>query len=210
MARRAGSRRVTCESCLPIDIRDWRRRGLLRVGLEFPVFWNLAGKLCGYMSVHIEHNAAVLFFHSQFLGDIERRQIEQRVPIVWTACFLGGQRPWFQCTVYSGNQYCGRRVAILYGAGDLFACRHCYGLAYASQKESPRFRNISRSRKIRMRLGGCADLGAPFPAKPRNMHWRTYDRLRTRGEAADRIACGQLRLPRRLQLRYYRRPAPSS
>jgi hypothetical protein len=104
MARRAGSSRVTCESCLPIDIRDWRRRGFLRVGLEFPVFWNQAGKLCGYMSVHIEHKAAVLFFHSQFSGDIERRQIEQRVPIVWTACFLGGQRPWFQCTVYSGNQ----------------------------------------------------------------------------------------------------------
>jgi hypothetical protein len=202
MARRAGSRRVTCESCLPIDIRDWRRRELLRVGLEFPVFWYLAGKLCGYMSVHIEHNAAVLFFHSQFSGDIERRQIEQRVPIVWTACFLGGQRPWFRCTAYSGTQCCGRRVAKLYGASDLFACRHCYGLAFASQQESLRFRNINRSRKIRMRLGGVADLGAPFPQKPRGMHWSTYRRIRARGEAADRIAFGQLRFPRGPLRRY--------
>jgi hypothetical protein len=200
MARRGG--RVTSESCLPIDIRDWRRRGLLRVGLEFPVFWNLAGKLCGYMSVHIEHKAAVLFFHSQFSGDIGRRQIEQRVPIVWTACFLGGQRPWFHCTVHSEGRYCGRRVAILYGAGDLFACRHCYRLVHASRQESPRFRNISRSRKIRMRLGGSADLGAPFPARPHGMHRSTYHRLRARGEAADRIAFGQLRFPRGPLRRY--------
>jgi hypothetical protein len=202
MARRAGGGRVTCESCLPIDIRDWRRQGLVRVGLEFPVFWNLAGKLCGYMSVHIEPKAAVLFFTSQFSGDIERRQIEQRVPIVWTACFLGGQRPWFRCSVYSGNQYCGRRVAKLYAAGDLFACRHCYGLAYASQQESPRFRNISRSRKIRMGLGGSADLCEPFPAKPHGMHQSTYHRHRARGEAADRMVIGQLRFPRELLRRY--------
>jgi len=31
--------------------------------------------------------------------------------------------------------YCGRSVNNLYGAGRLFACRHCYQLAYASQRE---------------------------------------------------------------------------
>jgi len=30
------------------------------------------------------------------------------------------------------GRYCGRRAAILYGAGELFACRRCYGLSYAS------------------------------------------------------------------------------
>jgi hypothetical protein len=29
---------------------------------------------------------------------------------------------------------CGQRVAILYG-GDIFACRHCYQLAYPSARE---------------------------------------------------------------------------
>jgi transposase len=74
----------------------------------------------------------------------------------------GGRRPWFRCAAYSKGQYCGRRVAVLYAAGDLFACRHCYGLGYASQQESPRSRLISRSRKIGMRLGGSPDLHSPF------------------------------------------------
>jgi len=180
MARPAGSGRVVCESCLSIDVRDWRRRGLLRTGLEFPLFWNRAGVPCGNMSVHIEAEAAVLSFQSQYPGETKWKESVQRVPIVWTMCHLGGRRPWFRCTAHSGGQYCGRRVAILYGAGDIFGCRRCYGLAYASQQENPRLRQISQSRKIRMRLGGSPNVLAPFPEKPRRMHWRTYNRLRAR------------------------------
>jgi hypothetical protein len=76
--------------------------------------------------------------------------------------------------------YCGRRVAVLYAAGDLFACRHCYRLCYASQQESRQSRFIRRSRKIRMRLGGSPDLLQPFPKRPPGMHQRTYMRLRAR------------------------------
>ena len=61
--------------------------------------------------------------------------IQQRVPIRLTACHLGGVRPWFVCPVYCDGRYCGRRAAILYSAGELFACRRCYGLSYASQQE---------------------------------------------------------------------------
>ena len=77
-----------------------------------------------------------LIFRSQHPGETEWRSIEQRVPILWTACHLGGGRPWFRCTVYSNGQYCGRRVAVLYGAGDLLR----YGLSYVSQQESPQSR----------------------------------------------------------------------
>jgi hypothetical protein len=110
----------------------------------------------------------------------EWRSTEQRVPILWTACHFGGRRPWFRCAVYSTGRYCGRRVAVLYAAGDRFACRHCYGLCYASQQESPQSRFIRRSRRIRMRLGGSPDLLQPFPKRPRGMHQRTYMRLRAR------------------------------
>ena len=60
--------------------------------------------------------------------------VEQRVPITWTACHFGGQRPWF-----------GRRV--LYLAGKLFACRRCYGLAYASRRKALYFRDIDKAQK---------------------------------------------------------------
>jgi len=106
------------------------------------------------------------------------------VPIRLTACHLGGVRPWFVCSVYSDGRYCGRRAAILYGAGELFACRRCYGLAYESQQQTARHRGLEQARKIRMRLGGGVDLLEPFPARPKGMHRRTFERLRARAEAA--------------------------
>jgi hypothetical protein len=99
-------------------------------------------------------------------------------------CHFGGQRPWFVCSVGSNGRYCGRRAAILYCAGDLFACRRCYGLSYASQQQSALHRGLEQARKIRMRLGGSADLLEPFPPKPKGMHRRTFRRLRARAEAA--------------------------
>ena len=202
MARRAGSSRLICENCLFIDVREWGRLGYLRAGQSFTWSWDRAGKSIGSISVRTEADAAILTYRSQRLGEVASKPVQQRVPIVWTMCNLGGRRPWFRCTVCSGGRFCGRRAAILYAGGDLYACRHCYRLTYASQQESPRFRNISRSRKIRMRLGGGADICAPFPQKPRGMHRATYHRLRALGEAADRLAFGQLRFPHGLLRRY--------
>jgi hypothetical protein len=77
-----------------------------------------------------------------------------------------------------------------HGAGELFACRRCYGLAYASQQETPMRRGVNQAQKIRMRLGGSVNLFAPFPEKPERMHWRTYLRLRARAEAAEHYSNG--------------------
>jgi hypothetical protein len=112
-------------------------------------------------------------------GTTEWKDVRQRIPLTWTACAFGSQRPWFRCP-------CGRRVAILYGYGELFECRQCCGLAYESQAQSPTFRSISRAHAIRDRLGGDPDVFSFFPKKPPGMHRRTYHRLRARGQAADR------------------------
>jgi len=98
---------------------------------------------------------------------------------------FGGERPWFVCSVYSNGHYCGRNVTKLYGAGKLFACRHCHGLAYASQQESSNQRGVYRAQKIRTRLGGSVSMFEDFPDKPKGMHWRTYDRLRGRYDMAE-------------------------
>ena len=128
------------ESCVAIDVGEWKRRGLLRPGQMFPVSWNRSGVSCGSISVRTETDAVVLIFRSQRPGETEWKSTEQRVPILWTACHLGGRRPWFRCPVYLNGQYCGRRVAVLYAAGDLFACRHCYGLVQPAPSALP-YRN---------------------------------------------------------------------
>jgi hypothetical protein len=122
-----------------------------------------------------------------FMTGEGKDNIEQRVPITWTACHFGGRRPWFICAASVNGRYCGRRVAVLYLAGGSFACRKCCGLAYESQQGGLRFRNLRKSQSIRMRLGGSPDPFAPFPAKPRRMHLRTYRRLRAQARAAEAI-----------------------
>ena len=71
----------------------------------------------------------------------------QRIPIAWTTCRFGGERPWFVCPVTAEGMYCGRSVNNLYGAGRLFACRHCYQLAYASQREPAHLRGLKNHKR---------------------------------------------------------------
>jgi hypothetical protein len=104
--------------------------------------------------------------------------------------------PWWLPSLVRLFRQCQRpilwaRVAVLYAAGELFACRRCYDLAYMSQQEYPVARKIRCLQKIRMRLGGSADVSEPFPEKPRGTHRRTYLRLRERAEAAEAIVFGR-------------------
>ena len=185
MARPAYGGRPTCEGCKSIDVRRWHRDGRLHAGQYFSWSWTRGGEPSGSISVRTEPDAVVLMFRSRNWRDSEWKSVEQRVPITWTACRLGGRRPWFVCSVYCGGRYCGRRVALLYGAGELFACRRCYGLAYASQQESAPHRGLGKAQKIRLRLGGSPNMLDEFPNKPKRMHWRTYDRLRRAHDIAE-------------------------
>jgi hypothetical protein len=102
--------------------------------------------------------------------------------------------------------YCGRRVTKLYGAGRLFACRHCYRLVYASQQEAAHQRGLLKSQKIRIRLGGSPSMLDEFPDKPKGMHWRTYDRLcRVHDAAEEQSTIGLMDFVQRLGRRTSRR-----
>ncbi len=100
----------------------------------------------------------------------ERETKEYPVQIERTDCNLGGQRVWFWCPG------CGRRVAVLYG-WEVFSCRHCRNLAYASQRETANDRIIRRADSIRERLGWEIGIANPRGGKPKGMHWKTYWRL---------------------------------
>jgi hypothetical protein len=126
----------------------------------------------------------ILMFEPRGTESKGSKSVEQRVPLVWTRCHLGGARPWFRCNASVGARPCGRRVAKLYLRGHVFACRQCCGLAYASQSENRRYRAISRVQKLRMRLGGSPNLLERFPKRPRGMHRMTYYRLSAKAMAA--------------------------
>jgi hypothetical protein len=189
MARPTYGGRRTCESCRWIDVRRWHREGRLSPSQRFSCAGTRRGVHCGVIDVRTGSDAVVLIYKVRSESH-DWQSVEQHVLITWTACPFGGRRPWFVCSASCSGRYCGRRVAVLYGAGELFACRHCYGLAYLSQQESPLDRSLSQAQKIRLRLGGSPSTFDAFPEKPRRMHRRTYDRLRAQGEKAEAVYSG--------------------
>jgi hypothetical protein len=79
----------------------------------------------------------------------------------------------------------------LYG-GERFRCRYCLNLRYASQRESAKFRAISKIQRVRRKLEGSANLTEPRPQRPRYMHRVTFERL-IREEAEAWRALGSTR-----------------
>lgn len=207
MGRLAYGARTTCESCNWIDVRRWHREGRLLPDQNFTYSWTyFGGEPAGTVNVHTESDVVVLNYRARSWRTAQWKTISQRVPIRWTECHFGGRRPWFVCAVYIEGQYCGRRVAVIYAAGDYFACRRCLDLAYASQQEPVRERGCLKARKIRMLLGGDANVLEACPDKPPRMHWRTYRRLfRAYEDARGRAIGGIMGYARRLQRRV-RRP----
>ena len=103
----------------------------------------------------------------------------QTLVVTWAPWHFGGLRPLFMCK-------CGRKVLQLFAPrGYSWRCRQCYNLSYATRQVSLRYGLILKAQKVRERLGSH-NLGVanPFPAKPRGMHWRRYERLRARHDHA--------------------------
>jgi hypothetical protein len=205
MARYAGGGKNTVEGCRSIDVLEWHRLGYLRSPGWFPCAWTRGGERVASINVQAQRYAVTLKYQSRSYGE-DWRNVEQPVAIEWTPCRFGGERPWFVCSVTANGVYCGRSVTKLYGAGRLFACRHCYQLAYASQQEPARLRGLKKSQKIRMRLGGSENMLEEFPHKPKGMHWRTYERWCCVYDAAkERSTIGLMRVVERLGRRLSRR-----
>ena len=158
-----------------IDVRRWHRDTLLGPGQSFNWQWSLDGKVVAFISVHVEQNRVVLAYRHR----VDRAEWTDEcysVLLDWTACHLGGRRPWFICPARG----CGRRVAILY-VDAIFACRSCYRLAYPSQRDNdPALR---RAEGIRERLGWMPGILNGHGSKPKGMHWATFERLTAKHDA---------------------------
>jgi hypothetical protein len=162
----------TAEDSNPLDINRLNREGCLRPGYQGSWEWTRNGEHVASIQFRRDGDRLILSYRFQ-QHDEEWQDVEQPAPIVWVPCRFGGRRPYFVCPGWGFR----RRVSKLYGASTYFLCRHCYRLAYASQRESRYDRALHRANNIRVRLGGAPGSASPFPERPKGMHQRTYERL---------------------------------
>ena len=167
----------TTDDYRSIDVRRWRRDGLLSPHQSFGWQWSRHGEVVASIQVRTEPDRVILTYRHRS-GGSDWQDESYPVCLDWTTCHLGGQRPWFLCPARG----CGRRVAILYG-GAIFACRHCYRLAYPSQRETDGDRAARRADRIRERLGWEPGILNGNGLKPKGMHWRTFERLTAEHDA---------------------------
>ena len=190
--RRRDWGRPFADGAFPLDIRPLQRDGLLVPGGYITLAWSKSGTRLADATGTVEGRdgrAALLRLSYQRNGE----PLAQPIPVTWTACTFGGFRPWFVCACTRNGVLCGRRVAVVYGAGKVFACRHCYRLPYETQYESPAERMISKSWNVRRRLGQrTGGIAAPFPLRPRGMHEATYLRLMRRSQRANTLHWGMI------------------
>jgi hypothetical protein len=170
-------KKTTTDECHSVDVRYLHRKGLLTPGHWFTLRWSQAGRETGSIRGAVIGNEkperVIRTYRHRSGPSGEWEEVREPVELAWTACNFGGERPWFVCP----GTGCGRRVALLYGPGGYFLCRHCYDLVYESQRENEMDRALRRAQKIRKRLGGSTNMMEPFPEKPKTMHWNTYARL---------------------------------
>jgi hypothetical protein len=168
-------------ACNRFDLVSLRRGGWLRPGVVGTATWSRGEQETAAIGwAVVDEGGTVTALELRYA--VGGEAIAYRVPLEWTPCHFGGERPWFVCP----GDGCGRRAAVLYG-GRYFLCRRCQGLAYESTRESPGERATRKVQRIRKRLGGSANLLTPLPPKPKGMHWRTYERLAAAEGAAEGV-----------------------
>ena len=157
--------RTTLEEVYRLDVRGLHRHGYLD---RWPrlVTWSRREQPNGSVSIALVDGRLVVEYRCRRHGTDTWEDIRQVIPLDWTPCHYGGQRPWFRCPG------CQRRVAVLCGYDTLFLCRHCYRLPYTSQYETRLDRLYRKMRKLQDHIGG------QYTRKPKGMHWRTWERLR--------------------------------
>lgn len=177
--RSSYSGKAETSDSMPLDIRKITRKGLLVPGSSFSWQWLVNDRQVAGISIRVDFNQGmVLSYRMKSTGEV----VEQRVQTQTSPCHLGGRRHWFTCP------RCSKRVAVLYAPGRYFSCRQCGGLGYATQKEGAGDRASTKADKLRKRMGWEAGILNGDGGKPKGMHWKTYQRLKSHHDALVQVS----------------------
>jgi hypothetical protein len=153
-----------------LDIRKIARAGLLKPGGSFNWNWSRGGNVLASIGGNVDTaNSVTLHYRTRRHGG-EWQDKRYQVMVEWTACHLGGTRPWWNCPC------CGRRVAVLWG-GSIYACRQCQQINYESTRTAESSKPFDRAGKLRDRLGWVPGVAYGMGDRPKGMHMTTYARL---------------------------------
>lgn len=173
------SKKTTTDEVKRIDIRYMRRQDLLKPNTRGSLSWTCGGEPSGNIRYTCYQHELHLHYRYRKNGD-NWQPIEQQITIEHTPCHYGGDRPWFRCP------HCHKRVAILYCAGRLFLCRHCYQLPYESQQVDKISRLIAQKHKLGERIFEHYEYG-DGRGKKKGMHWRTFEQHHRRYRELEQI-----------------------
>jgi hypothetical protein len=129
----------TADRCRDLDVNDFNRNGVLRPGYRGTIQWTRDDDEVASIGVQcvlmVGGRDALRLSYTVTPLNGEEREVDYRVPLTYTKCNFGGERPWFECPGHG----CGERVGKLYKpprGGDYYLCRHCHDLGYKSSQKS--------------------------------------------------------------------------
>jgi hypothetical protein len=156
--------RGICEGCQSLDVRQLHRKDLLQPGLRLP--WSRNNELAGTITIETEHDALMLIYRSHRFGpngEMSGNAFQSPGPNATLAADAPGLRK-------KGHNDLQRRRFFCLPALLWPGLREPTGTGARTRH--------TRGAENQGALGRGENILAPFPDKPKGMHWRTYDRLR--------------------------------
>jgi hypothetical protein len=182
--RISGDGKATTEGQRSINMYWLKDQDFFRPGCTGTISWSRNGEPDGLINCQVEDGYMILDYKIRYHSYQDWEPVKQTVLLDRTPCNYGGHRKWFLCP------RCQTRVAIIYGVGKYFLCRHCYGLTYESRQETKVYRLMRKARVMRGKLGASDNLILPILRKPKGMHQKTFDRLRREADQANHASLG--------------------
>jgi hypothetical protein len=164
-----------------VDIRHMKNNKMLSTGRKGTLSWTANGSPSGSVAFVVREDRLELNYRYRVYGD-DWESAHQDVYFDFTPCHYGDQRKWFLCP------RCNARVAVLYGAGTYFYCRHCYQLPYSSQNLGELNRMIEQKHKLGKRIFEHYENGVGW-GKKKGMHATTFNRLHAKYLAYEQAWC---------------------